>query len=102
MEKVFFIRCPECKRVFAVTEKQINYTHGSGTWFFSCPQKYTREERLAKPSRKSFCTGYPEYPKCQVDEKEYKEYIACHPEHFVEDQENMASAKGNVNPKKLP
>lgn len=93
MKKIFFMKCPNCERVFAATEKQINYTCGSRTYFVSCPQTYSREERLANPVLKSTCTGYPEYPKCVVDKAEYDKYIAEHPEYYEEDIQNMNSAQ---------
>ena len=89
MKDVFFMKCPDCKRVFPAFENQIKYTFGSKTKFVSCPQKYTREQRLANPVFKDTCTGYPEYPMCKVGEAEYKQYIALHPEHYEEDQENL-------------
>lgn len=102
MENVFFMKCPDCKRVFAAIEKQLNYTYGSRTFFVSCPQKYSREERLVNPARKCTCTGYPEYPKCVVDEAEYKKYIAEHPEHYEEDNQNMYSARNRSIPEETP
>ena len=89
MENVFFMKCPNCGRVFPANEKLIKYTSGSGKNFVSCPQEYTREQRLINPVLKSVCTGYPEYPKCKVTEAEYKNYIQHNPRHYEEDKKKF-------------